>query len=287
MKRRSTTEPIECESRRRGSTLLIVLALLGLLAFTGMVFYTFSAQERAAAEYFSEAAKSAVDVPDDPFPWAVQQILTGANDNQKRSILWSPRRRHAMLQNVVGYDTVAHSDTGINVEYVGGLPTVVQDLDNDGTTDMFATGGLNNPINYVDSLVAWGGAPFGVDEPGLYGARGANASVAGPFPAPGVDYTYPDINNIFLAHRGWAIRDNGAAHLPADERYERVPVFIPSFMRPALLKSSTANGPGGTDALMNEDWYDHSTATGHSEFSVRSMRPSEHHIAGFTSAGDP
>ncbi|MEO2019483.1 MAG: hypothetical protein ABGZ53_34540, partial [Fuerstiella sp.] len=282
MKRNVNRRLSKRTDRRRGSTLLIVLALLGLLAFTGMVFYTFSAQERAAAEYFSEAAKATVDVPDDPFPWALEQILTGANDNQKSSVLWSPRRRHAMLQNVVGYDAVPHSDTGINVgRTAAGLPIVWQDLNNDGSPDTFANLGLNNPLNYVDSLVAWGGAPFGVDEPGLYNARGANASIAGPFPAPGVDYTYPDINNIFLGYRGWAIRDNGAAHQPANERYQRVPVFIPSFMRPALLKSSTVSGPGGTPAVMDEDWWDHSAATGRPEFSVRSMRPSEHHIAGF------
>ncbi|MEO2018587.1 MAG: hypothetical protein ABGZ53_29905, partial [Fuerstiella sp.] len=45
------------------------------------------------------------------------------------------------------------------------------------------------------------------------------------------------------------------------------------------------SGPGGTPAVMDEDWWDHSAATGRPEFSVRSMRPSEHHIAGFTSGG--
>ena len=95
-------------SDRRGSTLLIVLALLGLLAFTGMVFYTFSAQERAAADYFSEAAKANVFVSDDPFPWALQQILTGPTNNQKGSILWDPQGRHSILRNKVGYDAVPH-----------------------------------------------------------------------------------------------------------------------------------------------------------------------------------
>ena len=93
-----------------------------------------------------------------------------------------------MLQNVVGYDTVAHSDSGINVGYSGaGLPVVQQDLDNDGTNDTFTNLGLTNPLNYVDSLAAWAGTPFGVDEPGIFGARGAEATIAGPFPAPGVD----------------------------------------------------------------------------------------------------
>ena len=38
-------------AERRGSTLLVVLALLGLLALLGFTFYTFAAQERAAAAH--------------------------------------------------------------------------------------------------------------------------------------------------------------------------------------------------------------------------------------------
>ena len=278
MKRTSLQKSKHSEPRR-GSTLLIVLALLGLLAFTGMVFYTFSAQERAAADYFSEAAKADISITDDPFPWGLQQILTGPTNNQKGSILWDPRQRHSMLRGTVGYDAVPHSGSGVRIVYNGaGLPVV--DNDYDGTGDTFSAP-ERNPLNFVSSPAAWSSSQFGVGEGDITTARGAGSA----FPEPDVDYTYPDINNLFLAHRGWGIRDNGAAHTPASQRYERVPVFIPSFFRPGLMKSSTANGNGGNDAPTDADWYDHSTATGHPTYALRSFRPSEHHIAGFTSGG--
>lgn len=61
-------------SDRQGSTLVIVIALLGLLAFMGMVFFTFAAQERQAAENFSDAAKFAVDEPPNVFDHLLRQI---------------------------------------------------------------------------------------------------------------------------------------------------------------------------------------------------------------------
>lgn len=262
---------------RRGSTLLIVLALLSLLAFTGMVFYTFAAQERSSADYFSENAKAAISVTDDPFPFALEQVLRGPQRNQKNSVLWSPRRRHSMLAGVMGYDAVPYSGSGVRVIYDSGLPVV--DQDRDGTADTFSTP-IENPLNLLDSMVGWVSDPIGggsYNEQQIRIARGA-------LPEPDVDYTYPDINNMFLAHKGWAIRDNGAAHAPASQRYERVPVFVPSFMRPSLLRSGSGNGAGGFDAVTDVDWWDHSA---HPEYALRSFRPSQYHIAGLDASGTP
>lgn len=269
------------QCHRRGTTLLIVVALLGLLMFTGMVFFTFAAQERATAEYFSETAKEAVSVNDDPFPFALRQILVGPTNNEKQSILWSPRRRLSLVTNAVGYDTVPFNGAGQNVIANGsGVPVI--DNDHDGTADTFPDA-IASPLNFVDALTAWtANAPIlQVNEGRLQDVRGRTTS----FPAPDVDYTYPDINNPLIAYNGWAIRDNGATHMPTAERFERVPVFIPSGMRPALLKSGTANGPMGNSTLTDEEWYDHSTATGNPLFSVRSLRPSELHVAGLDGSG--
>ncbi|MEZ6062452.1 MAG: hypothetical protein R3C19_19075 [Planctomycetaceae bacterium] len=144
------------KSNRRGSTLIIVLALLGLLAFTGMFFLTFSSQERAAAEYFSEAAKAAVSETDDPFPWAMEQLIVGANNRQKASIVWSPTNRHSILRNQIGSDLAPHTGTGVHVIYdiTTGLPAV-DDLDFDGTEDAWTTV-LENRLNFVDALAAYG-----------------------------------------------------------------------------------------------------------------------------------
>lgn len=262
---------------RRGSTLLIVLALLSLLAFTGMVFYTFAAQERSSADYFSENAKSAVTVSDDPFPFALEQLLRGPERNRKNSVLWSPRRRHSMLAGVMGYDAVPYSGTGVRVIYDGGLPSI--DQDRDGSADAFGTP-IENPLNFLDSMVAWVPDPIGGGSYNEQQIRIARSAL----PEPDVDYTYPDINNAFLGLKAWAIRDNGAAHTPVSQRYERVPVFIPSFMRPSLMRSGAANGFGGFDAVTDVDWWDHSA---HPEYAVRNFRPSQHHIAGLNASGAP
>ncbi|MEP3482160.1 MAG: hypothetical protein ABJZ55_23145 [Fuerstiella sp.] len=274
------------ETQRRGTTLLIVVALLGLLMFTGMVFFTFAAQERATAEYFSEAAKDAVSVNDDPFPFALRQILVGPTDNEKQSILWSPRRRLSLVTNAVGYDSVPFNGVGQNVVANGaGVPFI--DNDFDGTADSFSAA-VASPLNFVDALTAWSSSAsiLQTSEGQLQNFRGRTTS----FPAPDVDYTYPDINNPLIAYNGWAIRDNGSAHVPTvsrPSRFERVPVFIPSGMRPSLLKSGTGNGPTGNSTLTDEEWYDHSVATGNPLFGVRSLRPSELHIAGLDASGTP
>ncbi len=260
---------------RQGSTLLIVLALLSILAFLGMVFFTISSQERAAAEYFSEAAKVEVIDPDDPFPFAMRQLLVGANNRQRNSILHSHDNRHAVITNMVGDDLAPFTGRGLNVAYdTNGRPVIDQDFDNVADTDTSGNQ-WQNPVNLVDSFAAWGG--LGVNEGQLREARST-------FAAPDAPYTYPDINNLFLAFRGWAIRDNGSAVADPTLRYERVPVIIPSFMRPALLKSGFGNGRSGVESLTDFDWYDE---TSHPEYAVRSMRPSALHVSGFNSAGTP
>ena len=147
---------------RRGSTLIIVIALLGLLAFTGMVFFTFAAQERAAAEYFSESAKSSSEEVEDPFPWAMQQIVVGTTNlpEQKGSILWSPTQRHSIVRNMVGNDIAPHTGTGLHVvlDSTTGFPVI--DNDYSGTQDFLgtnpATTALANKLNFVDAQAGWG-----------------------------------------------------------------------------------------------------------------------------------
>lgn len=258
--------------RRRGSTLLIVLSLLSILMFLGMVFFTIASQEREAAEIFSENAKDLVESPDDPFPHGLRQILVGATNQEKISILHSTGTRHAIVTNMVGSDLAPFTGRGVNIIPAGnGVPLV--DNDHDGAGDSF-TNPYDNPLNFVDSLAAWAGT--GVDEGTLRTARLQ-------LPQPDVGYTYPDINNIFLSHKGWAIRDNGAAVTDPTLRYERVPVIIPSFFRPGLMKSGTTNGPGGVDTLTDFDWYDNAA---HPIYGQRIMRPHPDHIVGIDGSGN-
>ena len=287
--KRNTSQP----SHRRGSTLIIVIALLGLLAFMGMVFYTFAAQEHSASSYFSEAAKSPSleTTPNNAFEWMLQQLIVGPSARLKGSILYSPESRHSMLRNLVGSDVHPFTGSGITVAYDGGgLPVVTSNQ-----------AGGENYLNFVDSPVA------------------RNGTSSRTVPSPDVDYSYPDINNLFLAYKGWAIRDNsedldndgvldvgedrdgdlaldgdtnndGILDVTLGPRWTQVPVIIPSFFRPQYMKSSTANGRpavGSPNVPTDANWanafdgFDRSTAL----YGTRSFRPHPSHLAGYGSDG--
>jgi hypothetical protein len=251
---------------RRGSTLVIVIALLGLLAFVGMLFYSFAAQERAASENFSDAAKYAVDEPPNVFDHMLRQVIIGPGNqpSERTSILRSPEKRHSLVTNMVGNDIYPHTGEGVNVANIANLPAV--DQNGDGIADG------NDWLDFVDSPVARSVQG--------YVERDQEAAPNIP-PTPDVDYTYPDINNLFLAYKGWAIRDNTPAP-PGTPRYERVPVIIPSFFRPQYMKLVINNGPSGSNVPTDRNWasaFD-GTNRGTALFSARSFRPNPLHIAG-------
>lgn len=255
-------KPVNHQSRQ-GSTLVIVIALLGLLAFTGMVFFAFSSQERSAAEYFAEAAKNEVDELDNVWDHPLRQIISGTNNqpSERFSILGGDGRRHSIVTNMVGSDLSPYSGEGIKLVTEGGLPGV--DLNWNGVASDEPQN--QSLLNYVDSPAVWNGSTRRTDVP----------------PAPDVDYTYPDINNMFLAYKGWAIRDN------ADGTVERVPIIIPSFMRPALLKTAAGNGFGNHDAPTDIDWAQAFNGTNRltAKLGQRSFRPHPSHIVGNPETG--
>ena len=263
---------------RRGSTLVIVIAMLGLLAFTGTVFYLFAAQERSAAEFFAGSAKIIEHVPDDdPIAFGLQQVLIGPKRSQNYSILSAPSPptrkgpvgRHSIVRNQVGSDNTPHTGRGVRAVYSAAVGGPIADGNFDGVADGTGTGNL---INFVDSIAAWGSE---IDESTLREAR-----APGMVPEPDVDYTSPDINNLFLAWKGMAIRDNGAG---AAHRFQQVPVIIPSFFRPQYLKSTINQGPAGADVPTDPDWYLPGNVV-HGGYQFRSFRPHLKHIGGVNHA---
>ena len=174
-------------SDRQGSTLVIVIALLGLLAFMGMVFFTFAAQERQAAENFSDAAKFAVDEPPNVFDHLLRQVIVGTSDTpqDRGSVLYSTTRRHAMVPNLVGSDVQPHSGEGVRLAEIGGYAVV--DQNQDGVADI-SQNANTDWLEFVDSGIARSHMAY--RPRGLEGQIGGLA-VPQP-PAPDVDYTYPD-----------------------------------------------------------------------------------------------
>ncbi|MEO1996633.1 MAG: hypothetical protein ABGZ17_15300, partial [Planctomycetaceae bacterium] len=281
----SVAHGVVAVARRRGSTLVIVLAMLGLLSFMGTVFYLFAVQERSAAAYFSAAAKAHEVDRSDAFPWALQQLIIGAQIDpqpsgvsQKFSILAHPteNNRHSMIGNLVGPDVTPYTGLGVRVVYDDdGTGRPIVDANYDLTPDGSSVGDVDNLLNFVDSVAAWSAPPVGTDPDSVDETTLANArdySGVDAMPHPDVDYTAPDINNLFLGYKGWAIRDNGMAATP---RFERVQVIIPSFFRPQYLKSSTVNGSTGQDVPTDFDWYE---PVAHPEYQRRSFRPHPNHV---------
>ena len=209
--------------QRRGSTLVIVIALLGLLVFTGMIFYTFASQEQVASEFFSEAAKAQYNEPNDVWSHMLEHVIVGPQRRSIGSILGSPQNRHSMLKNMFGHDNYAYSGDGIPVGYSSTTDAGGR------TTDLPAS----PVLEMVDSPSAWGIVSLTATQQQRRSAIEAlmnGRAAGGGLPEPDVDYTYPDINNLFLAYRGYAIRDVGGTK-------QQVPVIIPSYFRPQYMKS--------------------------------------------------
>ncbi len=220
---------------RDGSTLLIVMVLLGLLSLIGFLFYSFAAAERSNAAYYADGHKvytSDLD-PETLFNWSLQQLIVGPGSNLTHSALAG--RRHSMLPNMFGLDIHPYNSAGVILGSNAGQPFV--DADQDGVAD--STGLAQQPLNFVDGAQANGGTNI--------------RSLTG-WPDPGVDYTYPDINNLFLAYKGVAIDTAG----------NTVQVIIPSFHRPQLLR--TAGG------VPTDFWFNDASLAG------RVMRPHPNHL---------
>jgi hypothetical protein len=236
---------------RDGSTLLIVMVLLGMLSLIGFLFYTFAAQERSSAAYWADAQKNytAELDPDALFDWSLYQLIVGPDDSLTQTALAG--KRHSMLPNIFGRDIHPYNSAGIKLGSLNGQPFVDMNYDNAPDADQA-------PLQFNDSAPANGGV--------------AARNLAG-WPDSGVDYTYPDINNLFLAYKGYAVDVNG----------NTVPVIIPSFHRPQLLRAA-----GGTPVLaggaVGTNWYDYDDTNNplglNFRVSGRVLRPHPEHLGG-------
>lgn len=226
---------------RQGSTLLVVIALLAMLSLLGVVFYTFSAQEERSAQYFTEAALNEADPGLDAdvlFNWGLQQLIVGPDDGLYNSALYG--KRHSLLPNMFGNDLHPHNGQGINVVF-NGSNAVAVDQNHDGVDDA-------NP----DFLVL----------NHSYGANnGAQPLNWNNFPLPDVDYTSPDINNLFLAYDGYTYDGTNIRR-----------VIIPSFVRPPLMRDKG-------DGSRIDDWYENDgTIDSDRDTTTRVLRPHPAHL---------
>ncbi|MBN69212.1 MAG: hypothetical protein CME32_08045 [Gimesia sp.] len=215
---------------RRGSTLLVVIALLAMLSLLGVVFYTFAAQEERSAQYFTEASLNEADPGLDAdvlFNWGLEQLVKGPDEdkNLNNSVLYGGR--HSLIRNMLGFnDLHPFNGEGVNVVMDSSTGAVVVDQLYSGTT----AGSGNPEFRFLNlNKGAHRSAPLATD--------------VRDFPEPDVDYTSPDNNNLFLAYDGYTLLNGN---------WRRV--VIPSFVRPQFLRDNT-----GTHYT---DWYFNSNTSG-------------------------
>ena len=231
---------------RRGSALVVVCGLLGLLALIGFTFYTFANQERSNAEYYAKAAK--VYRPQfDPevlFDWALEQVIIGAQDYHPNSALSGGR--HSIVPNLFGDDMAPYSGKGVNL-----ISTKVNPTNPNSQTypqvDQDYNGTADNP-----TLLEINDSPSA--------RNGSLRSYGLNFPDPDAGYNYPDINSSFIAYRGYAL----------DPQNRPVFVVIPSFHRPQILRNNSGYPIRDLTEPLDSAFDDINTKT-------KVLRPHQHH----------
>ncbi|MEX0714934.1 MAG: hypothetical protein WD066_00025, partial [Planctomycetaceae bacterium] len=232
--------------RRRGSTLVVVAAMLGLLAVLGYMLFRFTSQELESALYFSGGGKQLAAADFDPnvyFDFALWQLISGPDAQYPGSAL--AKGDKSLVPTLVGRDGRPYSGHGIRMTTDNGLPIV--DQNGDGSPD--------NPdlLEINHSAGANGGTPRDVSNR----------------PSINPNYTSPDINSQFLAHVGYTVDDKGRPVL----------VVIPSFHRPQYLRQGGPVRPivnpesdASTVAKVLHPHVDHLGATG---VEMRFISPAE------------
>ena len=236
------------DSERHGSTLLVVIALLAMLSLLGVVFYTFASQEERSAQYFMEASLNEADPGLDAdvlFNWGLQQLIVGPDEGLYNSALYG--KRHSLLTNMFGNDLHPFSGEGINV---------IMESSSDASPGL-----VHVDQNYTGNTATGSGDQNFLALNHSYGAHGGSQPPSwNSFPLPDVDYTAPDINNLFLAYDGYTLDGVSLRR-----------VIIPSFVRPQFFRKSS----GGHI----EDWYENDgSLVPADDTSTKVLRPHPAHL---------
>jgi hypothetical protein len=102
---------------RRGTVIIVVLALLGMLALIGFFIFAYTASENQAATYFGNSPSAKVTTPtlnaDALFDNVLRQIIIGPAVTEKQSALWGGRA--SLLPTMFGRDLSPYNGPGVNL----------------------------------------------------------------------------------------------------------------------------------------------------------------------------
>jgi hypothetical protein len=197
---------------RHGIILLVVVSLLTLFALVGITFVLYSDAAAISSRIFREAeAPSRPDMdPEMLAGFFLGQLLYDVHDDE--SGVYSALRGHSLARLVYGLN-----DQGVNAVPFNGTGRL-------RVQSVFFSDPLAPPearddsflINYQAFLNASGVPVDGfLRDPERLGARPGLAAARMPFTGGfNVPYTYPDLNNLFLA----AVRADGTVMLPSFHR---------------------------------------------------------------------
>ncbi|QDT63755.1 hypothetical protein [Calycomorphotria hydatis] len=233
--------------KRRGSVIVVVIALLGSMMVLGILFLMLSAQEEENAEFFADSAKDPQGVGvtvDTLMDFALEQIILGPDDNTYyNSALWGGRA--SLLATLVGTDLQPFDGPGVNLVWDTASTQPVVDANYDGSDD-----GTDDTMELNQSPVAQMSGTDDADDIGLT----TTGLVGEVLPQPDVGYSYPDINSPFLCYIG-------------TEPTSGEQIVIPSYHRPQYVRLNASDD--------GSDWYYNNT----NYFRRRVMRPHRGHEA--------
>ncbi len=207
---------------RRGVVLLVVLALLTLFAVVGLAFVLYADSEATSSRIYREAlAQGDADVPAATLlNYFLGQLIYDLPDDDTG--VYSGLRGHGLARLVYGYDD---DDPTSNAQAFN------------GTGRLHYPGPLRNTDDYNYVNYTYFPSDSFLRDPERLGYRAGLSSPRGPYTGgANGSYTYPDVNNMFLA----AVQADGT-------------VLCPSFHRPWLFNPGTGlndtSNPNWTNAL--------------------------------------
>jgi hypothetical protein len=231
---------------RRGVILMVVLALLTLFAIVGISFVLYADSEARSAQISREAEVTNIEDinPQTLLNFALGQLITdvhgtanSTNTSPTTNDLFSAMRGQSLARNMYGYNNDAAAIG--NYPYCNRVPF-------NGVGRLHSTNAIDDYYILNYTYYPADGAIYDPERLGTRAASGVAEITSGrPYYGANVPYTYPDINNLFLA----AIRPDGTLEQP-------------SFHRSNLTSTATPPPVFGVLGPENPLWYGNTNTSG-------------------------